>query len=489
MRATSLLVALLVTACLAVGVSPTLAAAPSHSVGISAFMVGPTRATATRAIRAVEVKPLEFAFGVDLLSEFSGPADTTESVRVTLPPGLAFGPRAPDPRTLQGAPAPWSFEPTSQGCVVTGRVADCTAAGVPSDGTRPFGWLFDVVARAAGSYAIQVRVTSTGTNKPSRKLNDSAMLTVLVGERSGALEIGTPGLTRTELRPSSLQVDATVKQGGVPVRPAGVTCTVSFADAEAYGRRRYVGLSTLGAVRCNFSFNNARYLGKTLTGEITVAAGGKRVTKTFSVRIGPGNALLRLVGATVPGDGAAKAAKPPATSEWRGTLHLVQAMGTPGQPPGHASLDLQMTLLPGATTSDAGGWTQPISWVATYSSSSYSRPPCIDASGAPFPTSVGEQTVVRGRTGVRPGSNVKDHPRVGIRWDAASSKWVITLSFFGGSGGGMRLPLPTKTTSNCGKRWVTIVSSPHVQNSKLRADGTATSTTLQGRATPTGFYT
>jgi CRP-like cAMP-binding protein len=64
---------------------------------------------------------------------------------------------------------------------------------------------------------------------------------------------------------------------------------------------------------------------------------------------------------------------------------------------------------------------------------------------------------------------------------------VIALSFFGGGGGGMRLPPITKTTSNCGKAWVTFTGAPGLQNLKIRADGTTTSTVLQGRGTPTGF--
>jgi hypothetical protein len=160
------------------------------------------------------------------------------------------------------------------------------------------------------------------------------------------------------------------------------------------------------------------------------------------VRLGPRNALAGSIGATVD---SGIAAKPPSATEWRGTVHLVVGDGTPGSPPRHDAMDVQLTLLPGATTTDPLGWTQPVSWVAAYSSSWYEDRSCPTS-----PTSVAERTVVRG-TGERPGTNANDYPRIGIRWDAQRSKWVIALSFFGGT---------------------------------MLADGAATSTALRGEGRP-----
>ena len=309
----------------------------------------------------------------------------------------------------------------------------------------------------------------------------------------GGVVVGSPVLTRTELRPSTVIADARVTQGGAAVLPTGVTCTASFAGDKAYGIRRYEGRFARGIARCGFVFNNARYRGKTLVGELTVltgsvgSAGGGRITKRFSVRIGSGNALERPVGATVKTDGGDKP-KPSATTEWRGTVHVVTANGTPGRPPGQSSLDIVLTLLPGATKTDPQGWTQPVSWVATYSSERYSDPPCLDAAGNAVPSDIGARTVVRGRTGERPASNAKDYPRIGVRWDAERAKWVISLSFFGGGGGGMRLPHVIKTTKNCGRTWITYTGTPGLQNLKIHADGTAATTALKGTGTPTGFY-
>ena len=309
----------------------------------------------------------------------------------------------------------------------------------------------------------------------------------------GGVVVGSPVLTRTELRPSFVQADATVTRGRAPVLPTGVTCTASFSGDKQYGRRSYEGRFTRGIARCVFGFNNARYRGKTLMGELTVLTGsvgsaaGERITKRFSVRIGSGNTLEKPVGATVETDGGDKP-KPSATTEWRGTVHVEEVDGTPGKPPGHRSLDILMTLLPGATKTEPLGWTQHVSWIATYSSTSYADPPCTDATGNPVPSHVGERTVVRGRTGERPGSSSRDYPRVGVRWDVTRSQWLISLSFFGGGGGGMSLPLVTRTTQNCGKTWITYTGTPGLQNLSIRADGTPSSTALKGRGTPTGFY-
>jgi hypothetical protein len=452
------------------------AANADHAVGITRFVVGASRATATPVIRRAEIEPLRFAIGVELLSEHYGNTDTAEAVRIVLPAGLSYvgGAPAPHVRGVGSAQWGWSFSPASQGCTVAGRVATCAVAGVPS-GTQTFGWVADVAASRPGSYSVRVQVTSGGANRPPRSLNDSATLVVLVGKRSGALAVSTPVLTRTPLRPSIVRAEVEVTQGGIAVRPAQVTCTATFAGDSRY-QRRYPGIFVLGRARCSFAFNNARYLGKTLLGGVTIAAGGQRVTRTFSVRIGRGNALEKPVGATVD---AGKAPKPAAADEWRGSVHLMVVDGTPGRPPSYDSVDVELTLLPGATKTDALGWTQPVSWVATYSSAWFRDSTCPTT-----PSEVIEQTVVRGRTGVRPGSNAKDFPRLGIRWDAPRSKWLLSLSFYGGGSGGMQLPATVKETKDCGRTWSSRKTSHGFGNYTVLADGTAASTALRGEGRP-----
>jgi hypothetical protein len=303
----------------------------------------------------------------------------------------------------------------------------------------------------------------------------------------GGVVVRSPVLTRTELRPSIVQADATVTRGGAPVLPTGVTCTASFAGDKAYGVRRYEGRFVRGLVRCNFAFNNARYRGKTLVGEVTVftgsvgSSGGGRFTKRFSVRIGSGNTLEKPLGATVKNEGGDKA-KPSATTEWHGMVRVVKTTGTPGQSRQFISVDLRLSLLPGAVETAPLGRTQGASWVATYSEAIYDDPPCLDPAGNPVPSTVGKRTNVRGRTGDPVGNYGKDSTRVAVSWDAARSTWVISLKL-------PALPLPVKTTRNCGKTWISTVSGDtSVQNLTIRAPGTAESTALQGRGTPTGFY-
>jgi hypothetical protein len=262
---------------------------------------------------------------------------------------------------------------------------------------------------------------------------------------------------------------------------------VPFADDDRYARQSGPSRSFVGAVRCYFTFNNAKYRGKTLVGEVAVSVGRTKTTRTFWVRVGAGSVLSRPVGAVIQRPASTQPSSP-ATTEWRGRVHVVDAMGTPGHPPGYSSLDLVLTLLPGATKAGPQSWIQPVSWVAIYSSARYSDPPCTDQAGNPVPSDIGARKVVRGRTGERPGSNAKDYPRVGVSWDAARSKWTISLSFFGGSGGGIQLLLPVRTTKNCGRTSITVTQSARPQNLKIRADGTSTSTALRGQGTPTGFY-
>ena len=283
---------------LLIGVPTARPATPEHEVGINAFMVGATRSTAARAIRTAEVKPLTFAFGVELLSEHAHSRDTAESLRVTLPQGLSFGPRPADPRTLfpSGVPAPWTFVPTSQSCSMAARVADCTAV-VNLGGTELFGCLFDVVAERPGAYELRAEITSSGANDPPRQLNASATLRVIVGARSGAVVVGPPELSRP--RPSFVQADVRITQGGVPARPKSVTCAGLFRGDKRYSGRAYPGAFALGAARCAWGFNNARYLGKTFLGRITVSVGATKVTRSFSVRMGADQALLSPVGATL----------------------------------------------------------------------------------------------------------------------------------------------------------------------------------------------
>ena len=51
----------------------------------------------------------------------------------------------------------------------------------------------------------------------------------------------------------------------------------------------------------------------------------------------------------------------------------------------------------------------------------------------------------------------------------------------------MSLPLEIRTTKNCGKTWTDLCRHSRARSLTIRADGTATSTALQGQGTPSGF--
>ncbi len=276
-------------------------AAVNHRLGLNSFVLGRTRAASKRAYTFAEIPWLSFAFGVDLISEH-GSSDTSEAVRLTLPEGLSWGAQPAWARTLwpAGVPDYWSFTPDAESCEVGGQVATCRADGVPS-GTNLFGWILDVVAARAGIYKITGEVVppADGRNIPPRgkQTPAQATLTLVVGERSGAVAVGKVVLSRP--RPSFVVATVEVKQGGEGVRPDSGTCTGSFRSVPAYGKRTYPASLQRGAATCVYAFNNARYAGKTLVGEIAFAVGKTKVKRAFSVRVGPGTSLVAPKGAVL----------------------------------------------------------------------------------------------------------------------------------------------------------------------------------------------
>jgi hypothetical protein len=282
-----------------------------------------------------------------------------------------------------------------------------------------------------------------------------------------------------------VQAEVSVTRSGKPVRPTAVTCTSSFADDDRYARQSGPSRSFVGAVRCYFTFNNAKYRGKTLVGEVAVSVGRTKTTRTFSVRVGAGSVLSRPVGAVIAQPTSTQPA-PSASDEWRGMLHVVHVHGGPGQPGWNTSLNLRLTLLPGATKRDPLGWTQPVSWVATYSSEFYSNTPCTDSSGRAVPNRLEERIILRGRTG-DPTSSYPNNPRftenanVAVRWDTRQSQWVIRFN-----GTRPRRSI-TKITNDCGKTWRTETGiGGGLPNYTIRVVGTAASTALGGAGRPLG---
>ena len=283
------------------------AASVDHRLGINNWMVGPTRTTVRQIYRGMELKPLSFAIGLDLLSEHGGSYATTETVRITLPDGLTWESAPAWPRTMRGGqPDYWSFTPATESCTVEGAVATCRAEGVPG-GTQTFGWILDVKASAPGLYKVRGEIVppADGRNRVPRgaQTPPAADLNLIVGERSGAVTVGKVTLSRP--KPSLVHATTKIRQGGVPVRPDSLVCTSWFPAEPSYGRRPFKFLKAwlaripLGEITCPYGFNNSRYRGKTLAGEIAFTVGKTKVTRKFTVRIGSGTTLSAPAGAVI----------------------------------------------------------------------------------------------------------------------------------------------------------------------------------------------
>jgi hypothetical protein len=196
---------------------------------------------------------------------------------------------------------------------VSGRTALCTATGVPS-GTASLGWLLDVLAASPGTYRLVAElIPADGFTRPSGHLNGRAVLTVIVG--TPTLVIGTPRISRAERRPSVLYVVVPMTSSGAPVSPTTgrftlERCVFRMAPDARYGRREGPVQAATGFVRCAASFNNARYRGSTLLGEVHLRIAGKPVVRKFSVRLGAGASLSSPAGAIVERE-TSKGKQPP----------------------------------------------------------------------------------------------------------------------------------------------------------------------------------
>jgi hypothetical protein len=273
-----------------------------HELGINNFIVGKSRASSQRAYSYLELKQLRFALGIDLISEHSAYPDTSEAVQIVLPAGLSWGNEPAWPRTLwpNGTPGPWSFETTGQSCEVSGQVATCRADGVPA-ATTLFGWIFDAVAAKPGIYKVTGEVVppTDGQNRAPRGADTpvKAVLTLVIGPRTGAVKTGRVVLTRP--RPSYVRARVEVTQGGLGVRPSSASCNGSFLGDASYQKRYAPVLALRGSATCTFVFNNAKHVGKMLVGELVFTVAKTKIRRKFSVRVGPGTTLSSPKGAVV----------------------------------------------------------------------------------------------------------------------------------------------------------------------------------------------
>ena len=99
----------------------------------------------------------------------------------------------------------------------------------------------------------------------------------------------------TRPRPSFVRAKVEVTQGGIGVRPTATSCNGSFP-----GKKLFAGVLALrGSVTCTFVFNNTKYAGKTLAGELSFTVAKTKIKRKFSVRVGPGTTLSSPKGATL----------------------------------------------------------------------------------------------------------------------------------------------------------------------------------------------
>jgi len=288
-----------------------------HVLGISYFKAGTTRTTIGGRGLYAEIPSLMFSFEIDFRSDHSDYLPTSETVRVSLPAGLSWGPQAATPRTApignSHNPGDWSFTATGEACDVRERIATCRADGVPG-GTQLFGWVFDVIAAAPGIYKLtgQVVPPADGRNSPALggDAPTKAVLVVVVGKRSGPVSVGKVELSRP--RPSYVVAVVQISQGGEPVQAnadvttssgramSGGMCTWSFlSDPTHKVGAGQAWVHERGKVRCVAVFNNSRYMGKTLVGGLAFTVGETKVKRTFSVRVGKGTSLSSPKGAVI----------------------------------------------------------------------------------------------------------------------------------------------------------------------------------------------
>jgi hypothetical protein len=221
------------------------------------------------------VSGLRLAAGVEIGLITALPASA--KVRLTLPPGLAWGTDLPDP---------------AESCTSTPSTGDCqTPVLEPISGRNAVGWGWDVVAERTGSYVLRAEIVSASEPDPEPS-NDSASVTVVVTEASSPPPPPPPGGGGTKVGPVRLSpakpkagaaVVASVRMtdGGNPTRPERVACSATAGRTKLKG----VGRAGNGSATCTYRTPRSAK-GKLLRGAVSFTAVGGRYTKRFSAKLG-----------------------------------------------------------------------------------------------------------------------------------------------------------------------------------------------------------
>jgi hypothetical protein len=216
-------------------------------------------------------KGLDFRIFV-LVSSASG-IEQDITVRIELPSGLRWGTDGPDP---------------TEGCSGTAP-ATCTGHIVRNPvGTVEGGWVWDVVAERAGTYAI---TASVDANEPDPDPSNNRFAyrvevrqpTAGGGGRTGGSAVVASAVRTSPTRPragTTVTAAVRVSAGGVAVRPTRVSCTATIGRAKVAGAPS----AQPGAAVCRYRTPRAAK-GATLRGAVAFTARGTRMTRRFAVAL------------------------------------------------------------------------------------------------------------------------------------------------------------------------------------------------------------
>ena len=376
-----------------------------------------------------------------------------------------------------------------------GRSAVSTATGVPP-GTTLLGWLLRNIplTSAPGTYtrsrqSSRPQMGSLGRRPPERSGSPHG------DRRSAKARDRTPRVSRTELRPSHLLLVAVLTSNGARSHCSGRfrldRCVFRMARTRSGTRRHpasrgseaYVAPSRsttrdMRGPRCSVRFTFA--LHSFVVG--TFRAARQRIEEIRSPR-----------GAVIEESTATKQA-PVAANEWqRAGCDLVRRRRRDARSAAGALVAGYSVgkLLPGATKSDPLGWTQPVSWVATYECEPLTPIRPAPRSSAPrFRAASARERSSVGAPASGPLLNAKDYPRIRHPLGRAPIAVGDLPQLLRGR---WRWYAATSRHQDDEQLWQDVGrlygNHDYLQNLTVRADGTAASTALKGRGTPTGCYT
>ena len=211
------------------------------------------------------------SFRAGAVVDNDGGEETTARLRFVLPDGVRFGTDLPDP---------------SESCTTDGRTAECQTPVLigTEPSRRTSGWDWDIIAERPGSYVFRAEITQASVTDPNAS-NNSASATVVVSVAPPPVPTVSASAVRlAPARPkagSAVTATVRVSVDDIAVRPSAVACTGAIGGMKVRGTPR----AGSGTAACIYRPPRAAK-GKTLRGTVAFTAGGKRLAKRFSARLG-----------------------------------------------------------------------------------------------------------------------------------------------------------------------------------------------------------